>query len=68
MYSQRERWETRSSLPGFDQMSFSLALGMIGTDLYNSILNGEQHGAFQHLLLERPIFHDNHRKCKGTLC
>lgn len=29
-------------------MSFSLALEMIGTDMYNSILNGEQHGASQH--------------------
>ena len=47
-YSQRERWEIRSSASGFDRMSFSLALEMIGTDMYNSILNGEQHGASQH--------------------
>ena len=48
MCSQQERWETRSDGVEFDQMSFSLALGMIGTDMYNSILSGEQHSAFQH--------------------
>lgn len=35
-------------MSAFDRFSFSMALGMIGTDLYKSILNGEHHGAFQH--------------------
>lgn len=45
MCLQRERWEIRSSVLGFDRMMFSLALGMVGTDVYNSILNGVQHSA-----------------------
>lgn len=68
MCLQRERWETRSSVLGFDRTMFSLALGMIGTDVYNSILNRTRHSAKKHLLLGRPIFHDIHRKRKDTLC